>query len=151
MRVVVQRVSRAEVRVAGSIVGQIGPGLLALVGVTHGDELADADAVAAKLAHLRVMADDAGVMNRSVVDTGAAVLVVSQFTLHADVRRGRRPSWGEAAPGDVAEPLVDRVVETLESHGVDVATGAFGAMMEVQLVNDGPVTIVFEVRSGAVV
>ena len=151
MRVVVQRVSRAEVRVDGVVVGRIGPGLLALVGVAHGDENADAEIVAAKLAHLRVMADDAGVMNRSVVDTGGAVLVVSQFTLHGDVRRGRRPSWGEAAPGEVAEPLVARVVDTLESLGLEVATGAFGAMMEVELVNDGPVTIVFEVRSGAVV
>lgn len=151
MRVVVQRVSRAEVRVDGAVVGRIGTGLLALVGVAHDDDMAAADVVAAKLANLRVMADDAGVMNRSVVDTGGAVLVVSQFTLHGDVRRGRRPSWSEAAPGHVAEPIVDRVVSTLRSLGVEVATGVFGAMMEVELVNDGPVTLVFDVVSGEVV
>ncbi len=111
MRVVVQRVSRAEVRVDGAVVGRIGRGLLALVGVAHGDTDEDADVVASKLANLRVMADDAGVMNRSVIDTGGAVLVVSQFTLHGDVRRGRRPSWGNAAPGDIAEPIVARVVD----------------------------------------
>ncbi len=151
MRVVVQRVSRAEVRVDGAVVGRIGRGLLALVGVAHGDTDEDADVVASKLANLRVMADDAGVMNRSVIDTGGAVLVVSQFTLHGDVRRGRRPSWGNAAPGDIAEPIVARVGTTLQSFGVEVATGAFGAMMEVELVNDGPVTIVFEVQSGTIV
>ena len=151
MKVVVQRVSRAEVRVDGSVVGRIGSGLLALVGVAHDDDMADAEVVAAKLANLRIMPDDAGVMNRSVVDTGAAVLVVSQFTLHGDVRRGRRPSWSDAAPGDVAEPIVERVVTMLRSFGVEVETGAFGAMMEVELVNDGPVTLVFEVESGTVV
>lgn len=151
MRVVVQRVSRAEVRVGGAVVGRIGSGLLALVGVAHDDDMADADVVAAKLANLRIMADDAGVMNRSIVDTGEAVLVVSQFTLHGDVRRGRRPSWSDAASGDIAEPIVERVVTTLRSLGVEVETGAFGAMMEVELVNDGPVTLVFEVESGAVV
>lgn len=151
MRVVVQRVSRAEVRVDGAVVGRIGSGLLALVGVANDDDIADAEVVAAKLANLRVMADDAGVMNRSVVDTGGAVLVVSQFTLHGDVRRGRRPSWSEAAPGHAAEPIVERVVTALRSLGVEVATGAFGAMMDVELVNDGPVTLVFEVESGAVV
>lgn len=151
MRVVVQRVKRAEVRVDGVIVGRIGTGLLALVGVTHGDTARDAAAVAARLANVRIMADDAGVMNRSILDTGGAAMVVSQFTLHGDMRRGRRPSWTAAAGGEVAEPLVDEVVVQLARLGVEVATGSFGAMMDVELVNDGPVTLVFDVRDGSVV
>lgn len=151
MRVVVQRVSSASVTVDGEVVGAIGHGLVALVGATHDDTDADAAVVAAKLANLRVMADDDGLMNRSVLDVAGEVLVVSQFTLYGDVRRGRRPSWTAAAGGDVAEPLVDAVARNLEELGVPVASGSFGAMMDVALVNDGPVTVVFDVSGGKVV
>ena len=150
MRVVAQRVSSASVVVDGVVVGAIDDGLLALVGVTHEDTPEDAQAVAAKLANLRVMPDENDVMNRSVLDTGGGVLVVSQFTLQGDMRKGRRPSWTAAAPGPVAEPLVDAVVDALREAGCAVATGSFGAMMEVNLVNDGPVTIVFDVVDGRV-
>lgn len=151
MRVVAQRVERASVTVDGEVVGAIGPGLLALVGVTHTDGAEDAAVVASKLANLRVLPDDDGVMNRSVLDSGGAVLVVSQFTLYGDLRRGRRPSWAEAAGGDAASPLVDAVVAELARLGVPVATGIFGAMMDVGLVNTGPVTVVFDVREGRVI
>jgi D-tyrosyl-tRNA(Tyr) deacylase len=122
-----------------------------LIGATHSDTEDDARVVAAKLANLRVMADDEGVMNRSVLDVGGAVLVVSQFTLYGDVRKGRRPSWTDAAGGNVAEPLIEAVADELRGLGVTVATGSFGAMMDVSLTNDGPVTIVFEVSGGRVV
>ena len=145
MRAVVQRVTRACVRVRGETVGEIGPGLLALVGVTHHDGPAEAERLANRLANLRVLDDDAGVMNRSVLDTGGSVLVVSQFTLYGDTSRSRRPSWSAAAPRAHAEPLVGAVVAGLRVHGVPVATGRFGAMMEVELVNDGPVTVVVDV------
>ena len=140
MRAVVQRVTRAAVRVDGQVVGQIDrPGLLALVGVTPGDGPAQVEVVARKIAELRILRDE-----RSAVDVGAPVLVVSQFTLYADVRKGRRPTWNAAAPGPVAEPLVDAVVEALRARGLEVATGRFGADMAVELVNDGPVTILLE-------
>jgi D-tyrosyl-tRNA(Tyr) deacylase len=127
--------------VEGETVGQIDrPGLLALVGVTHDDGPEQVAAMARKISELRILRDE-----RSVSDTGAPVLVVSQFTLYADTRKGRRPSWNGAAPGDVAEPVVDAVVEALRERGVEVATGRFGAMMEVSLVNDGPVTLVVDV------
>ncbi len=145
MRAVVQRVSRACVRVAGKTVGDIGTGLVALVGVTHADGPGEAERMAAKLANLRLFDDDAGVMNRSVLEAGGAVLVVSQFTLYGDTSRGRRPSWSSAAPGAHAQPLVEAVVTGLRTHGVPVATGRFGAHMEVELVNDGPVTVLVEV------
>lgn len=144
MRAVVQRVSRASVVVAGETVGAISGGLCAFVGVTHGDSPADADALAQRLATLRIFEDDDAKMNRSVLDVGGSVLVVSQFTLYADASRGRRPSFTNAAPGPVAEPLVDRVVEALRALQVTVATGRFGADMAVALVNDGPVTILME-------
>lgn len=144
MRAVVQRVSRASVVVAGETVGAISGGLCVLIGVTHGDSPADADALAQRLATLRVFEDDDAKMNRSVLDVGGSVLVVSQFTLYADASRGRRPSFTNAAPGPVAEPLVDRVVEALRALQVTVATGRFGADMAVALVNDGPVTILME-------
>ena len=144
MRAVVQRVLEARVRVDGEVVGQIGPGLCVLVGVTHEDTAAAAVALAAKLWHLRIFGDDEGVMNRSAADTSGAILVVSQFTLYGDTRRGRRPSWVAAAPGPVAEPLVDAVVAELRREGATVATGRFGAHMVVELVNDGPVTLVVE-------
>ncbi|HEX7276023.1 MAG TPA: D-aminoacyl-tRNA deacylase [Acidimicrobiales bacterium] len=144
MRAVVQRVLEARVRVDGDPVGEIGPGLCVLVGVTHDDVEATAHAMAKKLWHLRIFGDAEGVMNRSVADTGGAVLVVSQFTLYGDTSRGRRPSWVAAAPGPVAEPLVDAVVSELRRLGATVATGRFGAHMVVEVANDGPVTLVVE-------
>ena len=139
MRAVVQRVTSARVRVGDEVVGEIGPGLCALVGVTHSDTLGGAARMAAKLAHLRLFDD------RSVIEAGGAVLVVSQFTLYGDTSRGRRPSWSAAAPGPVAEPLVAALVEALRGEGITVATGRFGAEMEVELVNDGPVTVIVEI------
>lgn len=145
MRAVVQRVSRASVTVGAAPVGSIGPGLLVLVGVTHDDDHARAAAMASKVAHLRVLPDADGVMNRSVLDEGAGVLVVSQFTLYGDTSRGRRPSWVAAARPEDAEPLVEAVVQELRALGVDqVETGRFRADMQVELVNDGPVTVIIE-------
>ncbi|MDF2091651.1 D-aminoacyl-tRNA deacylase [Knoellia sp. 3-2P3] len=141
MRAVLQRVTRASVTVDGETVGAIErPGLVALVGVTHDDGPEQVAAMARKISELRILRDE-----RSVLDEGAPVLVVSQFTLYADTKKGRRPSWNGAAPGDVAEPVVDAVVAALRERGVEVATGSFGAMMEVSLVNDGPVTLVVDV------
>ncbi len=141
MRAVLQRVSAASVTVDGEVVGEIaGPGILALVGVTHDDGPAQVDTMARKIAELRILDGE-----RSVLDEGAPVLVVSQFTLYADTRKGRRPSWNAAAPAEVAEPVVDQVVGALRARGVQVATGRFGAHMDVGLVNDGPVTIVLDV------
>ncbi|RXR27027.1 D-tyrosyl-tRNA(Tyr) deacylase [Oerskovia turbata] len=140
MRAVLQRVTRASVSVGGEVVGSIDrPGLVVLVGVTHDDGPAQVELVARKVAELRILRDE-----RSVLDEGAPVLVVSQFTLYADTRKGRRPSWNGAARGDVAEPLVAEVVTALRTKGVEVATGVFGADMQVELVNDGPVTILVE-------
>lgn len=150
MRAVIQRVMSAEVRVAGSVVGSIGPGLLVLVGAADGDSPADIRVMADKLLGLRIFRDDAGKMNRSIVEAGGAALVVSQFTLHADLRRGRRPSFVAAAAPEVAEPLVAALIEEM-GEVVPVASGRFGAMMEVDLVNDGPVTIVLDVIDGRVI
>ena len=137
----VQRVTRASVTVAGEVVGRIdGPGLVVLVGVTHGDTPEQAAALASKIYNLRILAGE-----RSAADLGAPLLVVSQFTLYADTAKGRRPSWHAAAPAEVAEPLVRAVVAALETLGARVATGRFQAAMEVELVNDGPVTLVVEV------
>jgi len=135
------------VTVAGELVGEIGEGLLALVGVTHTDTADDARKLAAKIAGLRVFEDPDGRMGISVDEVGSerAVLVVSQFTLYGDTSRGRRPGWSAAAPGDVAEPLIDAVVAELRRRDVEVATGRFGADMAVALVNDGPVTLIVEV------
>ncbi len=144
MRALVQRVSRAKVTVDGEIVGEIGAGLCVLVGVTHSDDDATARKVAERIVNLRVLADDDGVMNRSVADVGAEVLVVSQFTLYGDTSKGRRPSWLAAAPPEVAEPLVDAVVTALRELGTTVATGRFRTTMAVELVNDGPVTVLLE-------
>ena len=146
-----QRVSQARVTVDGQTVGEISDGLLALVGATHEDSVNDARAVAAKLAGLRIFADRAGKMNLSLLDTGGEVLVVSQFTLYGDVRRGRRPSFVKAAGPEPAERLVDEVVAALRRQGIEVATGRFGAMMEVSLVNEGPVTILVETSGGRIV
>src|SRR5215211_653432 len=140
MRAVVQRVSSASVTVAGAVVAEIGPGLLVLVGVTHGDTPEQAATLARKVHELRILDDE-----RSAAETGAPLLVVSQFTLYADTRKGRRPSWSAAAPGPVAEPLVEAVVAALRERGARVETGVFGARMQVALVNDGPVTILVEV------
>ena len=145
VRAVVQRVREASVTVGGETVGAVGAGLLALVGVTHGDDPATAAKLAGKIANLRIVDDDAGVMNRSVLDAGGEVLVVSQFTLYGDTSRGRRPSWIAAARPEHAEPLVDAVVDELERLGLTVATGRFRTDMQVALVNDGPVTILVEV------
>lgn len=151
MRVVVQRVSSARVSVDGDEVASIGPGLLLLVGVARGDNNEDAAAVAAKIAGLRMFADDRGRMNRSVVDVGGAVLVVSQFTLVADLAHGRRPSFTSAAEAGLADTLVTAVAEGLTQAGLSVSSGVFGARMEVGLVNDGPVTFVVEVSGGKVI
>lgn len=142
MRVLVQRVSSACVKVDGQTVGAIEPdgqGLLALVGVTHTDDAATAQRLAEKLWQLRILDDQ-----RSAADVGAPILVVSQFTLYADTAKGRRPSWNAAAPGPVAEPLVAEFAEALRGLGAQVATGQFGAHMQVELVNDGPVTVLLE-------
>jgi D-tyrosyl-tRNA(Tyr) deacylase len=141
VRAVLQRVTSASVSVDGEVVGTIDrPGLVALIGVTHDDGPEQVEAMARKISDLRILRDE-----RSVLDEGAPVLVVSQFTLYADTRKGRRPSWNNAAPSQVAEPLVEAVVEALRGRGAEVATGRFGAMMEVSLVNDGPVTLVVDV------
>lgn len=145
MRAVVQRVTRAQVSVAGEVVGRIGPGLCVLVGVTHDDDEATAAKLASKLWGLRVMADAEGMMNRSVAETTREVLVISQFTLYGDTRKGRRPSYVAAARPELAEPLVETVVGELRRLGAHVETGRFGADMAVELVNDGPVTLVLEV------
>ena len=145
MRVVLQRVKEASVTVAGDRISGIGPGLLLLVGVAHGDGEPEADWLAEKIAGLRIMADEEGKMNRSVKDAGGAALAVSQFTLLADTRKGRRPSFVGAAPPEEATRLFDHFCERLRAAGVDpVETGRFGAMMDVALVNDGPVTLVLE-------
>lgn len=140
MKAVLQRASRASVSVDGEVVSSFErQGIVALVGVTHGDGAAEVETIARKIAELRILDDE-----KSVADVGAPVIVVSQFTLYADVRKGRRPSWNGAAPGPVAEPLVEAVVEALRSRGLTVGTGVFGAMMDVSLVNDGPMTILVE-------
>jgi D-aminoacyl-tRNA deacylase len=145
VRALVQRVSEASVTVDGEVVGAIGPGLCALVGVTHDDGPDHARKLAARLAKLRVFDDDDGVMNRSVLDVGGEVLVISQFTLYGNTAKGNRPSWIEAARPEHAEPLVEQVVEELRGHGITVATGRFRALMSVAIVNDGPTTVLVEV------
>ncbi len=150
MRAVVQRVSRAQVTVDDTTVGSIGRGLLVLVGVTHDDAAADAEALAEKLTGLRVFADRDSKMNLSVSDVGGSCLVVSQFTLYGSVRRGRRPSFTAAADPARAAELIDHLVATMRSVGVPVSEGEFGAMMEVELLNDGPVTLVIDTRDGRV-
>jgi D-tyrosyl-tRNA(Tyr) deacylase len=141
MRAVVQRVTRASVTVASATVGEIGTGLVVLVGVTHSDGPAQATALARKIHGLRILREE-----RSLADSpGAAALVVSQFTLYGDARKGRRPTWAAAAPGRAAEPLVDAFVASLRTLGATVQTGVFGSDMRVELVNDGPITLLVEV------
>lgn len=144
MRAVVQRVSEASVTVGGEVVGAIGVGVLVLLGVREGDSRAEADWLAQKVAQLRIFSDADSKFNLSLLDVGGAALVVSQFTLYGDARKGRRPDFTRAARPEVAEPLVDYFVEQLGGAGVPTATGRFGAAMEVRLVNQGPVTILVE-------
>jgi D-aminoacyl-tRNA deacylase len=144
MRAVCQRVSRARVRVAGETVAEIGTGLCVLLGVRRGDAGGEAARLAGKVARLRVFPDAAGRFDRSLLDAAGAALVVSQFTLLADTAKGNRPSFGAAAPPDEAEPVYERFCEELEALGLPVGRGVFGARMELELVNDGPVTIVLE-------
>lgn len=145
MRALVQRVTRASVTVDHEVVGAIGAGLCVLVGVTHGDRVEDARTLAAKVWHLRIFEGADGRMDRPVAEVGGAVLVISQFTLYGDTRKGRRPSWVAAAPPGQAEPLVDAFAAELRTLGATVATGRFRADMAVELVNDGPVTLLLEV------
>ena len=144
MRAVIQRVSRATVAVEGRVVGAIQRGLAILVGVHAGDTEAEAQWMASKIATLRIFDDDEGKLNRSVLDVGGSALVVSQFTLYGDARKGRRPSYTDAAPPEAAEPLIRHFVELLEAEGVPVQTGVFRAHMRVEIHNDGPVTILLE-------
>ncbi len=144
MRAVVQRVREAAVMIEGETVGAIGPGLLVLLGVREGDTPAEAEWLAAKVAGLRIFSDGQGKFNLSLPDVGGAALVVSQFTLYGDARKGRRPDFTRAARPEVAEPLVDYFVAQLQTAGVPTATGRFGAAMEVRLVNHGPVTLLIE-------
>lgn len=145
MRAIVQRVIRAEVRVEGTVVGAIQRGLCVLVGVTHTDTEDDAKKLAAKLWNLRIMEDENGVANLSIAETHRALLVVSQFTLYGDTNGGRRPSWIAAARPEQAEPLIDGVVQELRALGATVETGRFRTEMEVELVNDGPFTVLVEI------
>jgi D-tyrosyl-tRNA(Tyr) deacylase len=146
MRAVVQRVSQARVRVGDATVGEIGEGLLVLLSVGVDDDAADARSMAEKIAGLRIFPDDAGLMNRSIMQTRGAVLLVSQFTLHGDVRRGRRPSFVTAAKEPLARRLYELAGHTLETMGVSLAYGEFGASMDVELVNSGPVTILLDTK-----
>jgi D-tyrosyl-tRNA(Tyr) deacylase len=141
VRIVIQRVSRAQVRVEGKPVGEMGAGLLVLLGVGQGDQKSHADAFLEKILNLRIFEDEEGKMNRSLIDLGAELMVVSQFTLYADCRKGRRPSFTEAGTPAEARALYDYFVERAKARGVKVATGVFQAHMHVELVNDGPVTI----------
>jgi D-tyrosyl-tRNA(Tyr) deacylase len=144
MRAVVQRVSEARVEIDGEVVGEIGHGLLVLLGITHGDTSEQAEWLAEKIVGLRIFEDDEGKMNRDVIEVGGGILVVSQFTLYGDCRKGRRPSFIEAAPPAVAVPLYAAFVDGLRARGVRTATGRFGAMMRVELVNEGPVTLIVD-------
>jgi len=141
MRALIQRVSRASVTVDEQIVGEIGQGLLVLLGVGQNDSEVQVKTLVDKIVYLRIFGDNEGKMNHSLLDIGGQVLVVSQFTLYADVRRGRRPSFTDAAPPSLAEPLVERFKSAIAAYGLTVADGIFGAYMEVELLNDGPVTI----------
>lgn len=151
MRLVVQRVKRASVVVGDRLVGSISDGLLVLAGTTHGDTERDVDVLAEKLVALRVFSDEDGKMNRSLLDTGGDLLLVSQFTLYGSVRKGNRPSFTDAGEPALAVGLIDRLAEKIASHGVGVAGGEFGAAMEVELLNHGPVTLILETMDGKLV
>jgi D-tyrosyl-tRNA(Tyr) deacylase len=142
---VLQRVSRARVTVGGAIVDEIGTGYLLLVGIEGGDGSADIDVAVRKIVALRVFPDETGKMNLGIGDVGGSILVVSQFTLAGDLRRGRRPSFTRAAAPDLAAPLIDEMIDGLRGHGIETGSGVFGAQMEVEIVNDGPLTLVFSV------
>ena len=144
MRAVVQRVSSARVRVDGEVMGEIGAGLLVLLGITHDDTPQQGDWLAEKLVGLRIFEDDTGKMNRSLDEVGGSMLIVSQFTLYGDCRKGRRPSFIEAARPEVAIPLYESFIRSVQALGVPVATGKFGAMMQVELSNEGPVTLIVD-------
>lgn len=144
MRAVVQRVSEAAVSVDGKTIGRIGNGLLVLIGVARRDNAAGADTLADKIVHLRIFEDESGKLNRSLLEVGGQMLVVSQFTLYGDCRKGRRPSFVNAAPPDTARKLYEHFVARVADHGVPVATGRFRALMAVSLVNDGPVTLILD-------
>jgi D-tyrosyl-tRNA(Tyr) deacylase len=146
MRAVVQRVRSARVTVEGAVVGEIGKGLLVLLGIAHGDSSEQASWLAEKVVGLRIFEDDAGKMNHSLDEVGGAMLIVSQFTLYGDCRKGRRPSFVEAAPPEVAVPLYEGFIRTVQALGVKVGTGRFGAMMQVELINDGPVTLIVDAK-----
>ncbi|MBN6186473.1 D-tyrosyl-tRNA(Tyr) deacylase [Aneurinibacillus sp. BA2021] len=147
MRVVVQRSKQASVTISGEVAGSIEGGLVLLVGITHGDTKDDVEYVADKIANLRIFEDENGKMNHSVAEVGGSILSVSQFTLYGDTRKGRRPSFVDAARPEQAEPLYDFFNEKLRERGLHVATGVFGAMMEVALINDGPVTLIVESKA----
>ncbi len=149
MRSVVQRVREARVEVASETIAEIDAGLLALVGVARGDERADAEELARKLVHLRIFEDAEGKMNRSLLETGGSLLLVSQFTLLGDTRKGRRPYFGEAAAPELAAPRIEELAASARQLGVAVAVGRFGAHMHVDLVNDGPVTLILDTRSAS--
>lgn len=144
MRIVLQRVRRGRVSVEGRCMAEIGPGMVLLVGVGPQDDQAQAQYLAEKIANLRIFADEQGKINRSLLETGGAAIVVSQFTLYADTRKGRRPSFTDAAPPEIARPLVERFAELLAEQGIPTQTGVFGAEMLVEIENDGPVTIWLE-------
>lgn len=144
MRAVLQRVRKSSVSVSGKVVGEIGGGILALLGAGPEDSEKEARTMAEKIVHLRIFPDEAGKMNRSLLETGGEMLIVSQFTLYGDCRKGRRPSFTGAAPPEAAEALIQKFIEEVEKLGVPTATGEFGAMMEVELINDGPVTLILD-------
>lgn len=149
MRAVVQRVQKASVTINGKIVGEINTGLVILLGVRNGDSEDDAKFLADKCVNLRIFADEAGKFNLSALEVGGELLAISQFTLYADTRKGRRPSFIEAAPPEISEPLYEKFVAYLRQSGLEVATGKFGAMMLVEIHNDGPVTIILESKEQA--
>tara|TARA_Y100001936_G_scaffold80552_1_gene79076 strand:- start:324 stop:764 length:441 start_codon:yes stop_codon:yes gene_type:complete len=145
MRALVQRVSKASVTVEENTVGSIHKGLCVFVGVTHSDTSKTAERLANKLLHLRIFEDSSGKMNLSTVDLKSEILIISQFTLYGDVQKGRRPSWIASAPGEVAEPLIEYLIDCLRSEGIQVETGSFGAFMNVELINSGPTTLIIDV------
>ncbi len=145
MRALVQRVSKASVSVDENPVGSIHKGLCVFVGVTHSDTAKTAERLANKLLHLRIFEDVSGKMNLSIIDLNLEILIISQFTLYGDVQKGRRPSWLASAPGEIAEPLIEYLVDYLRNEGIQVETGSFGAFMDVELINSGPTTLIIDV------